>query len=89
MRTRLTSRDAVRYLVLIDSSLSVEDIQSRLEWLGLPSCTSFLVSQIRRSLRDHLRFLKQAGLLRNKPPLIPSRLRRLKPPKHFKEFYYQ
>ena len=86
---RLLALDAIRFLTLLDSSLPTEDIEVKLDQLGLPSCTRFLVVQIRRSLRDHFRFLKEAGLLKNKPPLIPSRLRRIKPPKRFKEFYYQ
>jgi hypothetical protein len=38
-----------------------------------------------------MRFLERVGLLRNRKPLIPFRIRRLKPPKDtpVKEFYYK
>lgn len=83
MRTRkpLTVRDAVRYLALMDDGLSNEQIQQRLSWLSLPSRTLFLISRIRSSLLDDMRFLERAGLLRHKRALIPARIRNLKPPK--------
>jgi hypothetical protein len=93
MRTTkpLTYKDAIRYLVLMDSSLTSEQIRKRLDWLGLPSCTTFVISQIRAGFRDDMRFLERVGLLRNRKPLIPFRIRRLKPPKDtpVKEFYYK
>jgi hypothetical protein len=71
----LTSKDAVRFLVLLDPDLTNEQIQSRLDWLGLPSCTTFLISTIRASFREDVRLLEQAGLLRDRKPRIPSRIR--------------
>jgi hypothetical protein len=38
------------------------------------------ISCIRRSFRDDVHFLKRVGLLKDRAPLIPSRIRRLKPP---------
>ena len=80
-RKPLTVRDAIRFLTLLDDGLSNAQIQQRLEWLGLPPCTLFLISQTRACLRDDMRFLERAGLLRDKRALIPARIRRLKPPK--------
>ena len=78
----LTPKDAIRFLTLLNPDLSNEQIQQRLDWLGLPSCTLFLISAIRASFRDDARFLEKVGLLRNRKPIIPSRLRKLKPPKN-------
>ena len=80
----LTLRDAVRYLVLGNPDITNAQIQQRLGWLGF-ECSSFVVSSIRGSLRDHLRFLRRVGLLGNKQPLIPSCIRNLRPPRG-KEF---
>jgi hypothetical protein len=80
----LKTRDVIRYLSLLDPDLTNEQIQQRLEWLGLvPTCTTFVISAIRKGLLDDMRFLERVGLLRNRKPLIPSRLRRLKPPGRF------
>jgi hypothetical protein len=86
-----TIKDVIRYLVLMNPDLSNEEIQLRLDWLDLPPCTLFLIAQIRAGFRDDVRFLERIGMLRNKRPLIPSRLRKLKPPKPkpVKEFYYR
>jgi hypothetical protein len=93
MRTNrtLTLKDAVRYLTLHDPNLTPEQIQQRLDWLGLPECTLFLISQIRAGLRSDMRFLERVGLLRNRKPLIPACIRRLKPPQDepVKEFHYR
>ena len=77
----LTRKDAIKYLTLHDPDLTNAQIQTRLQWLGLPPCTTFLIAQIRGGLRDDVRFMKKVGLLRNKPALIPSCIRNLKPPK--------
>lgn len=76
----MTTKDAIKFLALLDDGLSAEQIQQRLYWLGLPDCTLFLISQIRAALRDDMRFLQRAGLLRNKRALVPARIRNLKPP---------
>jgi len=76
----LTSKDAIRFLTLLDAGLTNKQIADRLDWLGLPECTSFLIAQTRSSLREHVRFFDRVGLLRkNRQPLIPARIRRLKP----------
>ena len=82
MKTKrpLTVSDAIRYLTLMDPDLTNEQVQQRLEWLGLESCTTFLISCVRKSFRDDVRFLKRIGMLNDRKPVIPSRLRRLKPP---------
>ena len=72
-RKTLSSKDVIRYLTLINPDLTNAQIQTRLEWLGLPECSLFVVSSIRNSLRDDMRFLEKAGMLRNKRPLIPAR----------------
>jgi hypothetical protein len=76
----ITVKDAIRFLSLLDPDLTNEAIQQRLEWLGLPECTTFVISHMRRSFRDDMRFLQRVGMLRNGEPIIPSRIRRLKPP---------
>ena len=76
----LTVMDAIKFLSLHDPDLSNEEVQQRLGWLGLESCTTFLISSIRRSFRDDMRFLKRVGMLNDVEPVIPSRIRRLKPP---------
>ena len=76
----LTSKDAIRFLTLMDADLTPAQIQQRLVWLGLPECTTFLISSIRRQFRDDVRFLRRIGMLNDREPLIPSRIRRLKPP---------
>jgi hypothetical protein len=43
----LTSKDAVRFLTLLNPDLTNAEIQLRLDWLGLPECTTFLIAQIR------------------------------------------
>lgn len=90
-KNRLTHKDAIRYLTLLAPDLTTEQIQQRLDWLGLPPCTLFLISTIRSGLLSDMRFLERAGLLRNKRALIPARIRKLKPPKDelVKPFYYQ
>ena len=57
----------------------------------IPECTTFTISHFRASLRDHMRFFERLGLLRNREPLIRSRIRRLKPPKDkpVRDFYYR
>ena len=77
----LTVMDAIKFLSLHDPDLTNEQVQQRLGWLGLESCTTFLISSIRRSFRDDMRFLKRVGMLNDVEPVIPSRIRRLKPPK--------
>ena len=84
----LTVTDAVRYLTLHDPDLTNLQIQDGLVWLGLPECTTFVISHMRRSFRDDMRFLRRVGLLRNREPIIPSRIRRLKPPKEQPPFRY-
>ena len=90
-RKPLTARDAIRFLSLHDPNLTNKDIKDRLEWLGLPECSTFLIGQIRGSFRSDMRFLKRAGLLRNRKPTLPDAIRRLKPPTDgpVKEFYYK
>jgi hypothetical protein len=51
-------------------------LELKLEELELPSCTRFLIGQIRSSLRDHQRFFQQVGLLRNREPIIPPSVKR-------------
>jgi hypothetical protein len=82
MKTKrpLTSKDAIRYLTLMDADLTNEEIQQRLGWLGLESCTTFLISCTRKSFRDDVRFLRRVGMLNDREPVIPSRIRRLRPP---------
>ena len=75
-----TIRDAIRFLTLWNPDLTNVQIQQRLVWLELPECSTFLIASIRSSFRDDVRFLKRVGLLRNKPALIPSCIRNLKPP---------
>ena len=77
----LTVRDVVRYLSLWDEDLTNKDIRDRLDWLGHPECSTFLIGQIRGSFRSDMRFLEKLGLLRDRPPIIPNAIRRLKPPK--------
>ena len=77
----LSFKDAVRFLTLWNSDFTNVQIQERLEWLGLEKCTTFLIAQIRSGLRSDMRFLKQVGLLRNRAPPYPSRIRRLRPPR--------
>lgn len=83
MKTKkpLTVMDAIKYLTLYDPDLTSLQIQDRLKWLGLDSCTTFLIS-IRRSFRDDMRFLKKIGMLSDNAPEIPVQIRRLKKPKH-------
>lgn len=73
---RLTTRDCIRLLTLTEPGLSVDDVQRKLEMFGLPVPTTFLISQIRLSLRDHLRFLQELKLLRDREPIISPDLRR-------------
>ena len=77
----LSVHDAIKFLTLLDDDLTAAQIQQRLEWLGLPETSLFLVSQIRGSFRRDLLFLKKVGLLRNKEPLIPDCIKNLRPPK--------
>ena len=73
----LTTTDVIRYLVIMDSTLSVEAIQAKLEQLGLPSCTSFFIAQTRKHLRDHLTFFKQVGVIDRAAHLaVPQEVRR-------------
>ena len=87
-RTKLTTKDAIRFLTLHDPGLTPAQIQERLVWLGLSECTTFVISHFRRSFRDDMRFLRRVGLLRNREPLIPSSIRRLKPPEDEPVFRY-
>ena len=80
MTMYITVKDAIRYLTLHDPDLTNEAIQQRLRWLGLSECTTFVISCIRRSFREDMRFLERVGLLTDRKPAIPSRIRRLKPP---------
>ena len=70
----------IKFLSLHDPDLTNEQVQQRLGWLGLESCTTFLISSVRRSFRDDMRFLKRIGMLNDVEPVIPSRIRRLEPP---------
>jgi hypothetical protein len=76
----MSVKDAIKFLSLHHPDLTNLQVQQRLEWLGLPECTTFTISCIRRSFRDDVHFLKRVGLLKDRAPLIPSRIRRLKPP---------
>jgi hypothetical protein len=80
MTKTLTPKDAVRYLMLHDPDLTSKQLQDRLKWLGLPELTTFTISNFRRSFREDLNFLKRAGMLRNREPVIPDLIRNLKPP---------
>ena len=73
--------DAIKFLTLLDDDLTAAQIQQRLEWLGLPEASTFLVGQIRGQFRADMRFLERVGLLRDRTPTIPDAIRRLKPPK--------
>ena len=84
----LTVTDAVRYLTLMDPDLTNLQIQDRLVCLGLAECTTFTISHMRRTFLDDVRFLRRIGLLNDREPLIPSRIRRLKPPKEQPPFRY-
>ena len=71
-RKTMTSKDVIRYLTLMNPDLTNAQIQTRLEWLNLPECSLFVISSIRNSLRDDVRFLEKAGMLRNKYTTYPG-----------------
>ena len=83
MKTRkhLTPSDVIRFLTLHDPDLTAAQIQDRLEWLGLEKCTTFLITQIRGAFLRDLHFLTRLGLLNDRKPTIPSRIRNVRPPK--------
>lgn len=81
MTKTLTTKDAIRFLSLHDRDLTNTQIQQRLDWLGLPECTTFTISCVRRSFREDVHLLERVGMLNDTEPIIPARIRKLKPPK--------
>ena len=77
----LSVHDAIKYMTLHDPDLTNSQISDRLNWLGLPECSVFLVGQIRGQFRRDLYFLKKVGLLRERKPTIPSRIKNVRAPK--------
>jgi hypothetical protein len=76
MTRTLTTKDAIRHLVLCDPDISVDDIADRLDELDLHVPTKFYIATFKRKLRDTMRFLRKQGMIVDKPHKLPASMRR-------------
>jgi hypothetical protein len=74
-KNRLTTTEAIGFLLLQHPTLSIEDLAERLAEAGFPVPTDFCLSQLRASFLRTLKFLDRAGLLRHKRISLPACLR--------------
>jgi hypothetical protein len=75
---RITSIEAIQYLLLKDPSISTDEIEVRLAELGFHVPTRFLTSQTRMEFLRTLKFLQLVGVVDPDPVVsLPQELKRL------------